>query len=222
MLPQAGAGRRRPRNRQAAGTATAGGRPAPHDTTSTQPPQQANKSTAWPQGRTPRKETIMHIVLCCNQGLTHLPCSSRRCAKPPPRTVSTCRLTPTRSPRSRRRLPDAAVILLGPQVRFELNRVEGRFPEHPGRVHQPAGLRPGARRERAATTRSSSPVSDLPSPGVARYDGAGHSLPLFPTTPTPRMTVRREPVTGAANTDERTVQWRTHPKPLTWKCCACR
>lgn len=45
--------------------------------------------------------------------------------------MSTCRSTPTRSPRSRRRPPDAAVILLGPQVRFELNRVKGLFPNIP-------------------------------------------------------------------------------------------
>ena len=118
--------------------------------------------------------------------------------------------------------PDAAVILLGPQVRFELNRVKGPVPrKHPGRIHQPRRTTAWCAARTCSTTRSSSPASDLPIP--ASSDTTALGIPsLIPHHPTPRMTVRREPVTGAANTDERTVQWRTHPKPLTWKCCACR
>ena len=127
----------------------------------------------------------MHIVLCCNQGMS----TSMLVKKMREAAVKNgvdVQIDAYPISEIEEKAPDAAVILLGPQVRFELNRVKGLFPNIPVESINPQDY------------------------GLVRGENV------------PRMTVRREPVTGAANTDERTVQWRTHPKPLTWKCCACR
>ena len=165
----------------------------------------------------------MHIVLCCNQGMS-TSMLVKKMREAAAKNGVDVQIDAYPISEIEEKAPDAAVILLGPQVRFELNRVRA--------CSRTSRSNPSIRRTTAwcaartcSTTRSSSPASDLPIP--ASSDTTALGIPslnpsLIPHHPTPRMTVRREPVTGAANTDERTVQWRTHPKPLTWKCCACR
>ena len=87
----------------------------------------------------------MHIVLCCNQGMS----TSMLVKKMREAAVKNgvdVQIDAYPISEIEEKAPDAAVILLGPQVRFELNRVKGLFPNIPV---EPAGLRPGARRERA-------------------------------------------------------------------------
>ena len=165
----------------------------------------------------------MHIVLCCNQGMS-TSMLVKKMREAAAKNGVDVQIDAYPISEIEEKAPDAAVILLGPQVRFELNRVKGLFPNIPVESINPQDYGWCAART-CSTTRSSSPASDLPIP--ASSDTTALGIPslnpsLIPHHPTPRMTVRREPVTGAANTDERTVQWRTHPKPLTWKCCACR
>ena len=161
----------------------------------------------------------MHIVLCCNQGMS-TSMLVKKMREAAAKNGVDVQIDAYPISEIEEKAPDAAVILLGPQVRFELNRVKGLFPNIPVESINPQdyGL---VRGENVLNHAIELAGNDLPLP--ASPDTTVPGIPsLIPHHPTPRMTVRREPVTGAANTDERTVQWRTHPKPLTWKCCACR
>lgn len=71
----------------------------------------------------------MHIVLCCNQGMSTsmLVKKMREAAK----NDVDVQIDAYPISEIEEKAPDAAVILLGPQVRFELNRVKGLFPNIP-------------------------------------------------------------------------------------------
>ena len=160
----------------------------------------------------------MHIVLCCNQGMS-TSMLVKKMREAAAKNGVDVQIDAYPISEIEEKAPDAAVILLGPQVRFELNRVKGLFPNIPVESINPQdyGLVRGENVLNHAIELAIPASSDTTALGIPSLNPS-----LIPHHPTPRMTVRREPVTGAANTDERTVQWRTHPKPLTWKCCACR
>ena len=212
----------RPSNRQAAGRPL---RPAtgPHDTTSTQP---LNKPTSQQRAARPHPTKGNHHAYrpCCNQGMS-TSMLVKKMREAAAKNGVDVQIDAYPISEIEEKAPDAAVIPARTAGSLRTEPCQGPVPEHPGRIHQSAGLRPGARRERAqprdrARRQVISPIpasSDTTALGIPSLNPS-----LIPHHPTPRMTVRREPVTGAANTDERTVQWRTHPKPLTWKCCACR
>ncbi len=166
----------------------------------------------------------MHIVLCCNQGMS----TSMLVKKMREAAVKNgvdVQIDAYPISEIEEKAPDAAVILLGPQVRFELNRVKGLFPNIPVESINPQdyGLVRGEKRAQPRDRARRQVISLSRRRPIRRRWAFPPSIPPYSPPPQPHeMTVRREPVTGAANTDERTVQWRTHLKPLTWKCCACR
>lgn len=76
------------------------------------------------------KETIMHIVLCCNQGMS-TSMLVKKMREAAAKNGVDVQIDAYPISEIEEKAPDAAVILLGPQVRFELNRVKGLFPNIP-------------------------------------------------------------------------------------------
>ena len=72
----------------------------------------------------------MHIVLCCNQGMSTSMLVKKMREAAAKNSVDV-QIDAYPISEIEEKAPDAAVILLGPQVRFELNRVKGLFPNIP-------------------------------------------------------------------------------------------
>lgn len=72
----------------------------------------------------------MHIVLCCNQGMS-TSMLVKKMREAAAKNGVDVQIDAYPISEIEEKAPDAAVILLGPQVRFELNRVKGLFPNTP-------------------------------------------------------------------------------------------
>ena len=72
----------------------------------------------------------MHIVLCCNQGMS-TSMLVKKMREAAAKNGVDVQIDAYPISEIEEKAPDAAVILLGPQVRFELNRVKGLFPNIP-------------------------------------------------------------------------------------------
>lgn len=99
----------------------------------------------------------MHIVLCCNQGMS-TSMLVKKMREAAAKNGVDVQIDAYPISEIEEKAPDAAVILLGPQVRFELNRVKGLFPNIPVESINPQdyGLVRGEHR------RKDSPMADAP------------------------------------------------------------
>ena len=80
----------------------------------------------------------MHIVLCCNQGMS-TSMLVKKMREAAAKNGVDVQIAAYPISELEEKAPDAAVILLGPQVRFELSRVKGLYPAIPVESITPQG-----------------------------------------------------------------------------------
>lgn len=80
---------------------------------------------------------MTHIVLCCNQGMSTSILVKKMREAAAKEDIEDVQIDAYPISEIEEKAPDAAVILLGPQVRFELGRVQKLFPNTPAEAINP-------------------------------------------------------------------------------------